>query len=100
MGSGWDETSLHLYVLRTTKVYTVSNGAHLGGGTHFITIAEEQYPAYYDVFQHVFNAMAASFDGFPVVVQSVRTPEQFRWVLQPRTRIRLSLPLDRTHTSR
>ena len=50
------------------RTWSVSNGAHLGGGTHFITITEGQYPGYYDVFEHVFDAMAASFEGFPVAV--------------------------------
>ena len=61
---------------------SVSNDAPLDGGTHFLTIAEEQYPGYYDVFEHVFEATIASFDGVPVVEAS-RGPEQSRWVLNP-----------------
>ena len=74
---------------------SVSNGARLGGTTHIITISEEQYLGYYDVFEYVYNAMVASFEGFSNVVQMIRLPEQFRWVLQPLTRMRLSLPLAR-----
>ena len=70
------------------RTWSVSNGARLDGGTHFITIAEEQYPGYYDLFEHVFEAMVASFEGVPVVEAS-RGPEQFRWVLQPRTKMHL-----------
>ena len=77
------------------RTLSFSNGARLGGTIHMITIAEEQYPGYYDLFEHVFDAMAASFEGFSTVVQMIRSPEQFRWVLQPLTRIRLSLPLAR-----
>ena len=57
-------------------------------------IAKEQYPGYYDVFEHVYEAMVASFEGVPVVEASCE-PEQFRWVLQPRTRMHLPLPLAR-----
>ena len=42
------------------RTWTVSNDARLDGSTHFIMIAEEQYPGYNDVFEHVFEAMAAS----------------------------------------
>ena len=77
------------------RTLSVSNEARFGGTTHIITIAEEQYPGYYDVFEHVFDAMAARFEGFSNVVQMIRSPEQFRWVLQPLTRMRLSLPLAR-----
>ena len=42
------------------RTWSISNDARLDGGTHFITIAEEQYPGYYDVFKHVFEAMVAS----------------------------------------
>ena len=73
------------------RTWSVSNDARLDGGTHFITIAEEQCPGYYDVFEHVFEAMVASFDCVPVVEAS-RGPEQFRWVLQPLTRMHLPLP--------
>ena len=58
------------------------------------TIAEERYPGYYDVFEHVYEAMVASFEGVPVVEAS-RGPEQFRWVLRPRIRMHLPLPLAR-----
>ena len=79
---------------RTIASSLVSNGARLDGGTHFIPIAEEQCPGYYDVFEHVFDAVSASFEGVPEVEAS-RGPEQFRLVLQPRTRIHLPLPLAR-----
>ena len=49
------------------RMWSVSNDARLDGGTHFITITEEQYPGYHDVFQHVYEAMVASFEGVPVV---------------------------------
>ena len=82
------------------RTLPVSNGAHLDGGTHFITIAEEQYPGYYDVFEHVFDAVSASFEGVPVVEAGRGyfdggIIEQFRWVLQPQTRMHLPLPLAR-----
>ena len=64
--------------------------ACIDGGTHFITIAEELYPGYYNVFE----AMVTSFEGVPVV-EAIRASEQFRWVLQFRTRIRLPLSLAR-----
>ena len=44
------------------RTLSVSNGARLGRTTHIITIAEEQYPGYYDVFEHVFDTTVASFE--------------------------------------
>ena len=52
------------------RTWSVSNDARLDGGTHFITMTEEEYPGYYDVFEHVFEAMVASFEGVPVVEAS------------------------------
>ena len=103
MGSGCNGTSLtHTFyessrftLTADDRILSVSNGARLGGTDHIITIAEEQYPGYYDVCEHVFDAMAASFGGFSTVKRMIRSPEQFRWVLQPLSRIRISLPLAR-----
>ena len=50
--------------------WSVSNDARLDGGTHFI--AEEQYPGYYDLFEHVFEVIIAS------LVEASREPEQSR----------------------
>ena len=60
------------------RTLSVSNGARLEDTTHMITIAEEQYPGYYDVFQHVFDAITASFEGFSNVVQMIRSSGQSR----------------------
>ena len=46
------------------------------------------------MFEQVFEAMVVGFEGVPVV-EVIRTPEQFRWVLQPGTRMHLPLPLAR-----
>ena len=82
------------------RTLSVSNRARLDGGTHFVTIAEEQYPGYNDVFELEFDAVSAIFEGVPVV-EATRgyfaggIIEQFRWVMQPQTRMHLPLPLAR-----
>ena len=88
-------TAAKVYTHAGDRTLSISNGAHLEVTIHIIKIAEEKYPGHYDVFEHVFDAMAASFEDFSTVLHMIRSPEQFRWVLQPLTRIRLSLPLAR-----
>ena len=82
------------------RTWSVTNRSRLDGGTHFFTIAEEQYSGYYDVFEHVFDGVSASSKGVPEVEASRGyfdggIIEQFRWVLQPQTRIHLPLSLAR-----
>ena len=79
------------------RTWSVSNGARLDCGTHFINIAKEQYSAYYDVFENVFEAMVANLVGIKTGlgpgIDILYLRDRFYVTMSPGASLRFLLPI-------